>query len=54
MSEPQRHDNPPELHVLNPRTMTFDPDFPDASDVSAWRLRLFPGKPGVSDLFLPK
>ena len=24
MSEPQRHDNPPELHVLNPRTMTFE------------------------------
>lgn len=23
MSEPQQHDKPPELHVLNPRTMTF-------------------------------
>jgi hypothetical protein len=29
-------------------------DFPDDSVVSAWRLRLFPGKPCVSDLFLPK
>jgi len=30
------------------------PDFPDGSVVSAWRLRLFPGKPSVSDDFLPK
>jgi hypothetical protein len=30
------------------------PDFPDASDVSAWRLRLSPEKPSVSDQFLPK
>src|SRR5262249_45152965 len=30
------------------------PDFPDDSVVSAWRLRLFPGKPSVSDDLLPK
>src|SRR2546423_12576064 len=30
------------------------PDFPDGSVVSAWRLRLFPGKPSVSDDFMPK
>jgi len=29
-------------------------DFPDDSVVSAWRLRLFPGKPSVSSDFLPK
>jgi hypothetical protein len=32
----------------------FTPDFPDDSVVSAWRLRLFPGKSSVSDDFLPK
>jgi hypothetical protein len=32
----------------------FTPDFPDNSIVSAWRLRLFPGIPRVSDDFLPK
>jgi hypothetical protein len=32
----------------------FTPDFPDGMAVSAWRLRLFPGKPSVSDHFLPK
>ena len=30
------------------------PDFPDGSAVSAWRLRLFPGKPSVSDPSLPE
>src|SRR4051794_6516576 len=30
------------------------PDFPNGPVVSAWRLRLFPGKPSVSDDFLPK
>ena len=29
-------------------------DFPDDSLVSAWRLRIFPGKPGVSRDSLPK
>jgi hypothetical protein len=29
-------------------------DFPDESLVSAWRLRLFTGKPSVSSGFLPK
>src|SRR5262249_41120213 len=37
----------PDLDALNPH-------FPDDSVVSAWRLRLFPGKPSVSDDFLPK
>src|SRR5262245_11178573 len=32
----------------------FIPDFPDESPLSAWRLRRFPGKPSVSDPFLPK
>jgi eukaryotic-like serine/threonine-protein kinase len=32
----------------------ISPDFPDDSVVSAWRLRLFPGKSSVSDDFLPK
>jgi prepilin-type N-terminal cleavage/methylation domain-containing protein len=32
----------------------LNPDFPDDSVVSAWRLRLFPGKSSVSDDFLPK
>src|SRR5262249_54038094 len=33
---------------------TRNPDFPDGSVVSAWRLRLLPGKPSVSDDFLRK
>src|SRR5262245_6590201 len=37
-----------------PRPRAVNPDFPDGSVVSAWRLRLFPGKPSVSDDFLPK
>ena len=32
----------------------LDLDFPDDSVVSAWRLRIFPGKSSVSDDFLPK
>jgi predicted metal-dependent HD superfamily phosphohydrolase len=32
----------------------IDPDFPDDSLVSAWRLRLLLGKPSVSASFLPK
>src|SRR5262249_1689688 len=32
----------------------IDPGFPDGSVVSAWRLRLFPGKPSVSDHYLQK
>jgi hypothetical protein len=32
----------------------LNPDFPDGSIVSAWRLRHFPGKPSVSDPLLPK
>jgi hypothetical protein len=33
---------------------SLGPDFPDDSVVSAWRLRYCPGKPSVSDDFLPK
>src|SRR5262249_51461190 len=32
----------------------LNPDFPDDTVVSAWCLRLFPGKPSVSDNYLPK
>jgi hypothetical protein len=32
----------------------MDPDFPDGPVVSAWRLRLFLGKPSVSNNFLLK
>jgi hypothetical protein len=32
----------------------MDPDFPDGSVVSAWRLRLSLGKPSVSHDFLLK
>jgi hypothetical protein len=32
----------------------LNPNFPDDSLISAWRLRLFLGKPSVSDDFLPK
>jgi hypothetical protein len=38
---------------LAPRT-PFNPDFPDGMAVSAWRLRHFPEKPGVSNDLLPK
>ena len=46
-----------ELRSSNPEALSqqsIDPDFPDGSIVSAWRLRLFLGKPSVSDDFLPK
>src|SRR5262245_55949259 len=36
------------------RPARFNLDFPDGMAVSAWRLRHFPGKPSVSDHFLPK
>jgi hypothetical protein len=36
----------------SPKSLALD--FPDESAISAWRLRIFPGKPSVSDDFLSK
>src|SRR5205807_64433 len=36
------------------KSLVLSPDFPDGSVISAWRLRLSPGKPSVADHYLPK
>src|SRR6516165_4817306 len=40
--------------IFTPRKSALNPHFPDEPRISAWRLRFSPGKPSVSDHFLPK